>query len=206
VGPDGALRGDERDERAPDGERVQGKDRREEFDFFLLFWKERKREKRKRTEKKKLTFSKTSFILPSFLPSHFPPTNQVWAFNGRPLYNAAKECFYQFLWRPRPPTLLTPEQEKAIERNLKKYARSYEEEDAALLHEADAEIVAERKAAMEAWRSWRASREEYARWLAAERVKVLGEERAKEKEFEIAIVEVEEAVDSREEVVPPGEL
>ena len=69
-----------------------------------------------------------------------------------------------------------------------------------------AEIVAERRAAMESWRSWRASREEYAEWLAAERVRVLGEERSKEKEFEIATVEVEEAVDSREEVVPPGEL
>ena len=167
---------------------------------------ERKKEREKEENGKKKAHLFQNFLHPSFLPSHFPPTNQVWAFNGRPLYNAAKECFYQFLWRPRPPTLLTPEQEKAIERNLKKYARSYEEEDAALLHEADAEIVAERKAAMEAWRSWRASREEYARWLAAERVKVLGEERAKEKEFEIAIVEVEEAVDSREEVVPPGEL
>ena len=172
----------------------------------------------KRERKKRRRRNKNTHFFPLLPPSPPPPPpkkkkkkkpttkNQVWAFNGRPLYSAAKECFYQFLWRPRPPTLLSPEAEKSIERNLKKYARKYEEEDAALLHEADAEIVAERRAAMEAWRSWRASREEYARWLAGERVRVLGEERAKEKEFEIATVEVEEAVDSREEVVPPGEL
>lgn len=117
-----------------------------------------------------------------------------------------KECFYQFLWRPRPPSLLSAEAAAAVDRNLKKYAKAYEEEDAALLHEADAEIVAERRAATEAWRSWRASREEYAEWLSAERVKVLGEGRAREGEYEVATVEVEEAVDTREEVVPPGEL
>ena len=150
-----------------------------------------------RSERGETSREKKTHPLPFFF-SFLLLAKQVWAFNGRPLYSAAKECFYQFLWRPRPPTLLSPEAEKAIERNLKKYARKYEEEDAALLHEADAEIVAERRAAMEAWRSWRASREEYAR--------VLGEERAREREFEIATVEVEEAVDSREEVVPPGEL
>ena len=185
---------------------------REEKAFFFGSWRERR--ERERGERFGKTSEKKNSLPPppkknsplfSFSFSYFS-SKQVWAFNGRPLYAAAKECFYQFLWRPRPPTLLSPEAERAIERNLKKYARAYEEEDAALLHEADAEIVAERRAAMESWRSWRASREEYAEWLAAERVRVLGEERSKEKEFEIATVEVEEAVDSREEVVPPGEL
>jgi hypothetical protein len=42
---------------------------------------------------------------------------------------AQKERFYQFLWRPRAPSLLTKEQEDEIRQNLKKYSRVYEEED-----------------------------------------------------------------------------
>ena len=44
-----------------------------------------------------------------------------------------RERFFQFSWRPRPPTLLEPGQEEDISKNLKKYSQKYEQEDQALL-------------------------------------------------------------------------
>jgi translation initiation factor 3 subunit B len=37
--------------------------------------------------------------------------------------------YYQFLWRPRPPSLLTAAQEKEIRRKLPEYSAKYLEED-----------------------------------------------------------------------------
>ena len=45
-----------------------------------------------------------------------------------------KEKFFQFAWRPRPPTCLSKEQEDDILKNLKKYSRKFDEEDAAILN------------------------------------------------------------------------
>ena len=130
---------------------------------------------------------------------------KVWAFTGRLLYQAARERFFQFLWRPRPPSLLAADELAAVRANLKKYAKAYEEEDAALLHEADAEIVAERRAAMDAWTAWAATRAEWAAADAAARAALLGE-RALEPEHTTATVEVEEVVNVDEKVLKPGEL
>jgi len=41
----------------------------------------------------------------------------------------SKDKYYQFLWRPRPPSLLTPAQEKEIRRKLPEYSAKYLEED-----------------------------------------------------------------------------
>lgn len=35
----------------------------------------------------------------------------IWSFNGKHLYRILKDNFFQFLWRPRPPSFLTPEKE-----------------------------------------------------------------------------------------------
>ena len=43
-----------------------------------------------------------------------------------------KDKFYQLIWRPRPPTLLTEAKEKEIRKNLRTYSKKYEEEDAKL--------------------------------------------------------------------------
>lgn len=40
-----------------------------------------------------------------------------------------KEGFAQFLWRPRPPTLLSEKQQKEIKKNLKKYYSQFESKD-----------------------------------------------------------------------------
>jgi hypothetical protein len=36
----------------------------------------------------------------------------VWSFNGKLIHKVIKDRFFQFLWRPRPPTLLTKEKQE----------------------------------------------------------------------------------------------
>jgi len=49
----------------------------------------------------------------------------VYSFQGKLLKRVLKDKFYQFLWRPRPPTLLPEEKQKFIKKNLKKYEKEY---------------------------------------------------------------------------------
>ncbi|GER55854.1 eukaryotic translation initiation factor 3subunit B [Striga asiatica] len=53
----------------------------------------------------------------------------VWSFSGQLLYRILRDHFFQLLWRPRPPTLLSPEKEEEIAKKLKEYSRKYEAED-----------------------------------------------------------------------------
>lgn len=62
-----------------------------------------------------------------------------------------RDRLQQFSWRPRPPSLLSPEQEREITRNLKKYSRRYEEEDATLGQEEDVKLKEERERLMAEW-------------------------------------------------------
>jgi translation initiation factor 3 subunit B len=71
--------------------------------------------------------------------------------------------FKQFLWRPRPRTLLGKEQQRQIRRNLKEFSRTFDEEDAAEESSASKELVAYRKRLVDEWNHWRAKvREELA--------------------------------------------
>lgn len=65
-----------------------------------------------------------------------------------------RDRLQQFSWRPRPPSLLSPEQEREITRNLKKYSRRYEEEDATLGQEEDVKLKEERERLMAEWTEW----------------------------------------------------
>lgn len=44
-----------------------------------------------------------------------------------------RDRFYQFSWRPRPPSLLPEEQLKEIARTLRKFSEKYAKEDDVLL-------------------------------------------------------------------------
>jgi translation initiation factor 3 subunit B len=54
----------------------------------------------------------------------------IHTFKGNRVHAVLKDRFFQFLWRPRPPSLLTTEQEKEIYKNIKVYAEKYKEKDA----------------------------------------------------------------------------
>jgi len=53
----------------------------------------------------------------------------IWTFQGKPLCHVPKDKFYQFLWRPRPASLLSIEKQKHIEKNLKEYSLKYKRQD-----------------------------------------------------------------------------
>jgi translation initiation factor 3 subunit B len=131
----------------------------------------------------------------------------VWSFHGQLLYRLPRDRFFQFLWRPRPPTLLSAEQEREVASNLKKYSRRYEEVDASLAALADTAQVAERTAAMDAWLAWlRVKRQamdtpEYKAALVA----LVGPPvSAEEQQYSSETVEVEETIEVNEEVIEFG--
>ena len=90
------------------------------------------------------------------LPSPLPAPSRV-----------TRDRFFQLSWRPRPPSLLPEEAQREIGRNLKRYAKRYEEEDEALLMAADSEFLAERERMMADWRAWAATRTAWAEEHAA---------------------------------------
>ena len=53
----------------------------------------------------------------------------VWSFQGRLLQTRPMDQLCQFLWRPRPPTLLSDEDVKELKKNFKKYQKMFEAED-----------------------------------------------------------------------------
>ena len=79
----------------------------------------------------------------------------IWDFRGQEIEKRLLDRFKQFLWRPRPPSLLTKEQKRTIRRNLREYARAFDEADAAEETTVSAELVAQRKRAVDEWNAWR---------------------------------------------------
>ena len=133
----------------------------------------------------------------------------VWDFKGKMLYKSPRDRFFQFLWRPRHPSLLTKEKQAEILKDLKKYQKRYDEEDEARREAQDNEQLGERRALEDSWNSWLAGKRAE---VEAERdayLALIGESRARrheELEFELETVEVEEFIDVKEEVVPESEL
>ncbi|XP_023247226.1 eukaryotic translation initiation factor 3 subunit B isoform X2 [Copidosoma floridanum] len=82
----------------------------------------------------------------------------IWSFQGRILKRVNVNLFSQFLWRPRPPTLLTAEQIKNIKKNLKKYSSTFESKDRLRLTRASKELIDKRRTLMKEFETYRAKR------------------------------------------------
>jgi len=122
------------------------------------------------------------------------------SFNGKILYKESYEVFNQFQWRPRPPSLLTPDEERKVAKDLRKFTRRFEAEDEALLNEADAEVLRRREEQYEAWRTWQQRRSgivEARKALTEEKYRFLLERGP----FEVTEVEREEVVEVNSTVV-----
>ncbi|KAK3035486.1 hypothetical protein RJ639_034456 [Escallonia herrerae] len=126
----------------------------------------------------------------------------IWSFNGKLLYRVPKDQFWQFLWRPRPPSFLSPEKEEEIAKNLKKYSKKYEAEDqdvSLLLSEQDRE---KRKMLKDRWNWWINEWKRLHEEEKPERQRLRdGEASDEEEEYEAKEVEVEELLDVSEEVL-----
>lgn len=127
----------------------------------------------------------------------------MWSFNGKLLYSMPRDRFHQLGWRPRVPSLLSKEKEEEIKKNLKEYSRRYDEEDEQLLLQADADVLQERQKQQEDWDAAAAARADY---VAAARsfYETMFGERAKEREFTMTTVTVEQVLDIKEEPYNTG--
>jgi translation initiation factor 3 subunit B len=131
----------------------------------------------------------------------------LYDFKGEQLREEPVEKFKQWLWRPRPASLLTKEEQKQIRKNLREYSKVFEQEDADRGASADLAVVEHRRRLLEEWLSWRASVEEEvkeereARGLPLDPVADLFD---KSEEGEDQVIEeiVEEIVEETEEIVP----
>eukprot|EP01024_Parvocaulis_polyphysoides_P006814 TRINITY_DN1195_c0_g2_i5.p1 TRINITY_DN1195_c0_g2~~TRINITY_DN1195_c0_g2_i5.p1 ORF type:complete len:491 (-),score=73.13 TRINITY_DN1195_c0_g2_i5:319-1653(-) len=123
----------------------------------------------------------------------------VWSFAGYQIYKVMKDSFLQFSWRPRPPSFLTPEQEKEVQKSLKSYSRKFEEDDKAQAASASSEVLKKRQALENIWREWYDTKQE---WIIEneERIsKILGPA-ADIGECVTEMVEVEQEQNTKEEV------
>lgn len=80
----------------------------------------------------------------------------VWDFKGQELQKHVQDRFKQILWRPRPRTLLTKEDQKRVRKNLREIGRQFEDEDAAEetnLAQGQRELY---QRVLEEWKAWRA--------------------------------------------------
>ncbi len=130
----------------------------------------------------------------------------LYDFKGEQLREEPVEKFKQWLWRPRPPTLLTKEEQKQIRKNLREYSKQFEQEDADRGASADLAVVEARRRSLQEWLAWRQQVEEeikserLARGLPLDPIEGLipkGEE-----EDQIIEEIVEEIVEESEEIVP----
>lgn len=107
----------------------------------------------------------------------------------------------QFLWRPRPPSFLTPEKEEEIAKNLKKYSKKYEAEDQDVSMQLSEQEREKRRSLKNEWEKkiseWKRLHEEekMERQMLRD-----GEASDEEEEYEAKEVEVEEVLDVTEEV------
>lgn len=129
------------------------------------------------------------------------PGYTIWDFKGTDLSRNQLDKFKQFLWRPRPATLLSKEEQKKIRKNLREFSKRFDEEDAAEESNVSAELIAHRRRLIDEWNAWRAKR---TKELEAERKKAgLSVSSAAKPDEERETVEewVEEIIDETEEVV-----
>jgi len=78
----------------------------------------------------------------------------IWTFQGKQVHKLPKDRFFQLLWRPRPPSLLSVDKKEEVKKNLLKYSKRYEIEDAQIEKAAEDARVAKRKQQMEEFQQW----------------------------------------------------
>ena len=81
---------------------------------------------------------------------------RLYEFTGNLLRDDSIDQFKDFVWRPRPPSLLTNSDKKKVRSNLREYSAQFEEADAMEADAAVKEIILARRKALEEWRKYRA--------------------------------------------------
>ncbi|ORX34361.1 eukaryotic translation initiation factor eIF2A-domain-containing protein [Kockovaella imperatae] len=83
------------------------------------------------------------------------PGFKIFDFKGTELVANQLDRFKQFLWRSRPPTLLSKDTQRKVRKELKEYSRQFDEDDAAEENRGSAEKLAQRQRDIAEWDAWR---------------------------------------------------
>ena len=135
----------------------------------------------------------------------------LYDFKGTLLREEHIERFKQWLWRPRPPTMLSKEEQKLVRKNLREYSKMFEEQDQSELDTANLAVVEARARALSEWVEWRKTVEQElqedrrAQGLAEDGTTTTtqdgGPDLAEEQEDTVIEEIVEEIVEENEEIV-----
>eukprot|EP01127_Copromyxa_protea_P000407 TRINITY_DN10336_c0_g1_i1.p1 TRINITY_DN10336_c0_g1~~TRINITY_DN10336_c0_g1_i1.p1 ORF type:complete len:675 (-),score=151.95 TRINITY_DN10336_c0_g1_i1:18-2042(-) len=81
---------------------------------------------------------------------------KIWTSRGVEFLSQNKDVFWQFMWRPRPPTLLSPEKLKWLElpKNFQEFQRKYKEKDAIEESVRSGRDASKREERRRAFRKW----------------------------------------------------
>ena len=79
----------------------------------------------------------------------------LYDFKGTLLRDEHIDRFKQFSWRPRPPTLLSKDEQKQVRRNLREYSKIFDEQDLAKKSTANKAVLDQRRRALDEWLAWR---------------------------------------------------
>lgn len=126
----------------------------------------------------------------------------LYDFKGTLLREESQDRFKQLLWRPRPPTLLSKEEQAEIRKNLRNYSKLFDEQDMAKKNTANRQVVEARRRMLSEWLAWRESMLQMLKEEGAEIELNNGKVRA-EHDGEVQEIEeiVEEIIEEHEEVV-----
>ncbi|KAI8811782.1 eukaryotic translation initiation factor eIF2A-domain-containing protein [Cladochytrium replicatum] len=128
----------------------------------------------------------------------------IWSFAGQNLVRQNVATLKQFLWRPRPPTLLSKDQMKNIKKKLKDYSTVFDKVDAKAANQLSQEAADKMRRLWNEWQEYRARcAEDYERDYEA-RVELFGfdPDKPPQNEEEEALQEyVEEVVEEFEEII-----
>lgn len=92
----------------------------------------------------------------------------LYDYKGSLLREEHVDRFKQFSWRPRPPTLLSKEEQKQVRRNLREYSKIFEQQDEDRKLNMNKAVLEERRTLLEEWLSWRRTVEQDLREQRAE--------------------------------------
>ena len=105
------------------------------------------------------------------------------------------------MWRPRPPSVLSPEKEEEIAKNLKKYSMKYKVEDQDVLMLLSEQDRDKRRMLKDEWDKWVNEWKHLHEVEKLESLELRDGEASDEEEYEAKEVEVEEILDVSEEVL-----
>ena len=127
----------------------------------------------------------------------------LYDFKGTLLREEHIDRFKQLLWRPRPPTLLSKEEQAEIRKNLRNYSRLFDEQDLAKKNTANRQVVEQRRRLLEEWQAWREQMREMLAEEGYEEPADAAGVGAKDADGDVEEVEeiVEEIIEETEEVV-----